>query len=133
MQLIRLAVAVVIGLCLFDANAQTSSTTNKLSKTTTENKATSQKAPHAGPFHAKLAAVDKTAKTITVGKRTFLITPETKLNKAGKPATLDDAVIGEPVSGYVKPSAEGKLIATKVNFGPKDEQAAKPAKKKKQS
>ena len=43
----------------------------------------------AGPFHGKLAAIDKVGKTITVGKRTFQITSETKIKKAGKPATLD--------------------------------------------
>ena len=73
----------------------------------------------AGPFHGKLAAIDKLAKTITVGKRTFQITSETKIKKSGKPATLADGVVGEPVSGYVKPSSEGKLLATTVNFGAK--------------
>lgn len=72
-----------------------------------------------GPFHGKLASVDKVAKTITVGKRTFQITSETRVKKAGKPATLDDGVVGETVSGYVKPAADGKLMATTVNFGPK--------------
>ena len=73
----------------------------------------------AGPFHGKLVAVDKVAKTITVGKRTFQITSESKLKKNGKAATLEDAVVGETASGYVKPSPEGKLVATTVNFGPK--------------
>jgi hypothetical protein len=99
-------------------------TTNKI---TAEKKAASQtnetaKAGHkpkAGPFHGKLVAVDKMGKTITVGKRTFLVTSDTKLKKAGTPATLDDAVVGEEVSGYVKPTEDGKLVATTVNFGPK--------------
>jgi hypothetical protein len=81
--------------------------------------ADTEKTPKAGPFHGKLVAVDRVAKTITVGKRTFQITSETKLKKAGKPATLDAGVVGEVVSGYVKPSPEGKLVATTVNFGPK--------------
>ncbi len=72
-----------------------------------------------GPFHGKLVAVDKVAKTIVVGKRTFQITSETRIKRAGKPATLDDGVIGETVSGYVKPTADGKLVASTVNFGPK--------------
>jgi hypothetical protein len=111
-------------------SAQTPASTNKVAKSATEKK--EDKKPSAGPFHAKLAAVDKTARTITVGKRTFLITSETKFNKSGKPATLDDAVIGEPVSGYVKPNDQGKLVATKVNFGPKnDEPVTKGAPKKK--
>lgn len=72
-----------------------------------------------GPFHGKLAAVDKVAKTITVGKRTFQITSETKIKKNGKPATLEDGVVGETVSGYIKPGGEGKLMATTINFGQK--------------
>ena len=63
--------------------------------------------------------MDKTAKTITVGKRTFQITSETKMFKAGKPATLDEGIIGEEASGYVKPTEDGKLVASKINFGPK--------------
>ena len=97
-----------------------------------------QKPAKAGPFHGKLAAIDKVAKTITVGKRTFQITSETKLKKAGKPATLEDGVVGGTVSGYVKPSADGKLVATTVNFGVKatgdsTEKSKGPAEKEKQA
>ena len=73
------------------------------------------------PFHGKLAAVDTVAKTITVGKSTYLITSETKIKKSGKPATLEDGVVGEEVSGYAKPDEQGKKAATTVNFGPKSE------------
>lgn len=81
------------------------------------------KTPKAGPFHGKLAAVNKSAKTITVGKRTFHITPETKLRKAGQPATLEAGVVGEPVSGYIKPGEHGQWLAVTVNFGPKPAKA----------
>ena len=94
-------------------------TKEKPAKTATENKETTNKKPSAGPFHGKLAGLDKAAKTITVGKRTFHITSETQIKKAGKPATLDEGVVGEEVSGYVKPTEDGKLAASKVNFGPK--------------
>ena len=94
-------------------------TKEKPTKAATENKEASEKKPTAGPFHGKLAAVDKTGKTITVGKRTFQITSETKMFKAGKPATLDEGIVGDEASGYVKPTEDGKLVATKVNFGPK--------------
>jgi hypothetical protein len=93
-------------------------TTNKPAA---EKKEPAAKKPSAGPFHGKLAAVDKTAKTITVGKRTFQITSETKIIKGGKPAKLEDGVVDETVSGYVKPTDDGKLVATKVTFGPKVE------------
>jgi hypothetical protein len=87
------------------------------------------KKPLPGPFHGKLVALDKTAKTITVGKRTFQITSESKISKGGKPAQLADGVVGEEVSGYVKPTDSGKLVATTVHFGPKPE--TKPAEPKK--
>lgn len=74
-----------------------------------------------GPFHGKLAAVNKPAKTITVGQRTFQITPDTKIKKKGQPATLDDGVVGEPVGGYFIKGDDGKLVAKTVNFGPKPE------------
>jgi len=96
------------------------------------------KAPKGGPFNGKLAAIDKVARTIVVGKRTFQVTSETKIKKSGKPATFDDGVVGEPVSGYVKPAADGKLIATTINFGPKvspattDQPKAAPEKQPKQ-
>jgi len=106
-------------------------TKEKPAKTATEKKEGSEKKPTAGPFHGKLAAVDKTGKTITVGKRTFQITSETKMFKAGKPATLDEGIVGDEASGYVKPTEDGKLVATKVNFGPKKaSEDAKGAEKK---
>jgi len=94
-------------------------TTNKAPAAPKKEAAKGAKKPGAGPFHGKLAALDKSAKTITVGTRTFQITSQTRLNKGGKPATLEDGVVGEDVSGYVKPTEDGKLNATTVNFGPK--------------
>lgn len=82
----------------------------------------------AGPFRGKLAAVDKVNKTITVGKRTFQITPDTKVFKDGAPATLEEAVVGQNVSGGFKTAPGGKLNATKLTIGPKAERQA-PAKK----
>jgi hypothetical protein len=97
--------------------------TNQVTKT--------EKKPVAGPFHGKLLGLDKNAKTIIVGKRTFQITSETKIKKAGKPATLSEGVVGEPVSGYVKPAADGKWLAVSVNFGPKaPEESSEPKKSK---
>jgi hypothetical protein len=75
----------------------------------------------AHPFHGNLAAVDKAAKTIKLGKSVYLVTSETKITKDGKPATLDDGIVGEPVSGYAKPSDDGKMAATSVRFGAKVE------------
>jgi len=113
--------------------AQTNTNKAPAEKKATTKDATEKKAA-AGPFHGKLAALDKTAKTITVGKRTFHVTSETKIHKAGKPATLEEGVVGEEVSGYVKPTDDGKLVATTVNFGPKTEGkgSEKAAEKKKE-
>jgi hypothetical protein len=91
-------------------------------------KAGVEKAEKAGkqsglPLGGKISAVDKTAKTITVRERTFQITSETRISKAGKPATFDDAVVGEEVGlSYIK-ADDGKLTARSVRIGPKPEVA----------
>jgi hypothetical protein len=76
---------------------------------------------HSGvlPFHGKLVSVDSDAMTLTVGKRTFQITSETKITKDGKPAVLADGVAGEPVSGSYKKAEDGTLTAATVHFGAK--------------
>jgi len=91
--------------------------------------AAKQKAAH--PFRGKLAAVDKTAKTIKVGKSIYQITSGTKITKAGKAATLEDGEVDEPVSGYVKPTDDGKMTATTVRFGAKVEENGSEKKKSK--
>lgn len=71
------------------------------------------------PFRGKLSAVDKAGRTITVGARMFKIGSDTKLAKGTSrvPATLNDAVMGEEVTGsYVKDDS-GKLTARSVYFG----------------
>jgi hypothetical protein len=86
--------------------------------------ATTEKAPNKQgviPFRGKIGAVDKTAKTITVGERTFQVTSETKIAKGEKPATLDDAAVGEEIRGSYKKTDDGKLIAQRVSIGPKPE------------
>jgi len=118
-----LAALLILGVAGSSTNVQAQST-NKApaeKKETDKKGASGEKKAVAGPFHGNLAAMDKAAKTITVGKRTFQITSETKIHKAGKPATFEEGVVGEEVSGYVKPTDDGKWIATTVNFGPKTE------------
>lgn len=124
-----LTVVLVAGLVVVSAPSALAQTTNQppTKHNAGEDHATPKnlKKSGAGPFHGKLLALDKQAKTITVGKRTFHITSDTRISKGGKPSTLEEGVIGEPVSGYVKPGADGKLVATKVNFGPKAVETAK--------
>ena len=121
--IIRLSLLGFLAAAMAGAPVPLPGQTTNTNKAPAEKKATapanSEKTAKGGPFHGKLAAVDKVAKTIVVGKRTFQITSETKIKKAGKPATLEEGVVGETVSGYVKPTADGKLAATTVNFGPK--------------
>lgn len=76
---------------------------------------------HNPPFHGKLGAVDLSAKTLTVGTLTLQVTAETKITKDGKPATLADGVVGEPVRGAYHKTAAGKLDATTIHFGAKAE------------
>jgi hypothetical protein len=71
------------------------------------------------PFRGTLTAVDKAARTLTVGKRVFQITSETKVCKGPEkaPATLADAVIGERITGSYQQTADGKLMARSIYLG----------------
>ena len=82
------------------------------------------------PFHGKLTSVDKTVKTIKVGERTIQIMPGTKIYKADKPATLEDAVVGEVVGGAYRTAADGKMAAITLRLGLKPEGEATAGKKK---
>ena len=115
---VTLLAAAIAGLPL-QGLAQSTNKPAATKKSTKEQKdsTASKKAGH--PFHGKLAAVDKVAKTIKVGESVYQITSQTKITKAGKPATLEDGVVGEEVAGYIRPTDEGKLVASSVRFGPK--------------
>jgi hypothetical protein len=85
------------------------------------------------PFNGKLAKLDKVAKTFTVGSRTIRVTSDTKINKSGKPATFEDGIEGEAISGSIKKSDDGSWVAVTVNYGPKpaaDKKTDKKADKK---
>src|SRR3989442_1367699 len=75
------------------------------------------------PFRGKVSAVDKTAKTVTLeGKeksRTFQITSATKIAKDGKPAVMDDVIVGQTVRGLAKETATGKWEVVTLNMGAK--------------
>lgn len=79
----------------------------------------------AGPFHGTLTA--KTDASITVKERTFEVTSQTKIMKDGKPATLADGEIGQPVAGQFQ-KRDGKLLAKMIRFGGKGEPAPKVSK-----
>jgi hypothetical protein len=84
------------------------------------------------PFHGKLKALDKSAKTITYGETTLQVTADTKIIRDEKPATLEDGVIGEAVSGTYKKNESGHSTAIMIRFGakPKTAHAARPKREK---
>jgi hypothetical protein len=91
---------------------------------TTPAPSTPAPAPKATPFSGKLGSVDKVNMTITLDEKTktnrvLQISSTTKITKGGKPATLSDGVVGEAVAGSYVKSADGKLTARTVRFGPK--------------
>src|SRR6266511_5852165 len=73
------------------------------------------------PFRGRISAVDKTTKTVTLeGKeknRAFQITSATKITKDGKPAVLDDVIVGQTVGGLAKETAAGKWEIVSLNIG----------------
>jgi hypothetical protein len=111
--------------------AQTTNNPTATKKTTVTKKDAATKTKGAHPFRGKLAAMDKIAKTIKVGESVYQVTSATKITKDGKPATLEDGVVGEPVSGYVKPTEDGKMPATTLHFGAKADDKGGSKKKEK--
>ena len=82
-------------------------------------------APRTLPFRGKIGAVDKQAKTIKVGERTFHVIADTKINKAGKLATLDDATVDEEVGGSYREGADKKLNLVSLRIGARPDVAPK--------
>jgi hypothetical protein len=83
------------------------------------------------PFHGKLGSKDVGGKTITIDektKRTFHVTAETKIVKAGKVASLEDATVGEEVAGSYKKGEDGKLTAVSIRLGAKPDPTVKKTK-----
>jgi len=109
------------------AQSTNKTTAEKKNEKKESGKDSEKKAAH--PFHGKLAAVDKNAKTITVGKSVYYITSATRIKKNGKDATLEEGVVGEEVSGYARPMDDGKMAASSVTFGAKPESKGSEKKK----
>ncbi|MBI3870019.1 MAG: hypothetical protein HY299_15965 [Verrucomicrobia bacterium] len=84
------------------------------------------------PFHGKLTSVDPHAKTITLtyttGDKVFHLTPHTEVLKHEKPAKLEDANLGEQVSGaYIRNGDRAEL--TKLNLAKKSDDKPEGSKK----
>jgi hypothetical protein len=76
------------------------------------------------PFYGTLDSVDSKQKTITLrGKkknRVIIVTEDTRVQKSGAAATIQDGTPGERVSGSVRKNAAGQEEAVTVRFGPKE-------------
>ncbi len=68
-----------------------------------------------GPFNGKVAAVDTDAGTVTIGKRTFKVTSDTKVTNG----SLATAQVGDKTGGAFKTAEDGSLVATTIWFGSK--------------
>jgi len=100
--------------------AQSTNKTAATKPAPAEQKEATEKKAKSLPFQGEIATVNKTARMITVGKRTFQITSETKIAKADKtPALFDDAKIGEHITGSYIKAEDGKLIARSIYLGTK--------------
>ena len=89
-----------------------------ISQTATTTNAPAATAPahpkHGLPTHGKVAAVDTSAMTFTIGTNVFAVTSETKISKLGKPAVLSDITVGENVNVYYRKDDDGKSTAVTV-------------------
>ena len=82
-------------------------------------------AARALPLSGKIAAVDKQAKTVKVGERVFQVTATTRIIKDNKPATLDDAKVGDEVGISYREGDDKKLNLVSLRVGPKPDAAPK--------
>jgi hypothetical protein len=86
------------------------------------------------PFNGNVAAVDKDAKTVTVGKQVLHVSSETKLTKGNQSVTVADIAVGDAIAGSYTKGDDGKLTAKMMRVGPKPDSAQvekKSAEKKK--
>jgi hypothetical protein len=75
------------------------------------------------PFRGKIVVVNKASGTITIGKREFKVTPETKLLKDSKSVRLENLAPGDLVTGSYSKGEDGKLVAASVYVGGKSANA----------
>src|SRR5215204_507778 len=69
------------------------------------------------PFHGKIESLDPASKSIKVGTRVFVVSETTKITKAGKASSFEEAKVGEEVGGAYRDTA-GKLELTSLRVGP---------------
>lgn len=71
------------------------------------------------PVKGKIAEIDTTANTITIGKLTLNITEKTKIRKNGAVSSISDLAVGDAAVGYYRKSADGKLNLVSLRIGAK--------------
>ncbi|MSU58214.1 MAG: hypothetical protein EXS35_08545 [Pedosphaera sp.] len=132
--LVKYAVCGLLALAVAGAPTQMFGQEKKKDAPAPEKKepAAGEKKKGSPPIRGKIGAVDKTAKTVTIGQTTIQITSETKIQKGGKEATLDDAAVGEDAMAMVNKSDDGKVTARRLQIGPRPEGEGKKGGKKKQ-
>jgi hypothetical protein len=88
--------------------------------------------PKGVPYAGTLSA--KTAESVTIKKKvaekTFTVTSATKITKAGKPATLADATVGEEAAVY---AVENEAKSLRLGAKPEKTDGEKKEKKEKKS
>lgn len=125
----RTVIAVILSIVMFGSGL-----TGYAAEESSKNKAApAEKKAKQMPFRGKVGSVDKVAKTVTLEgrekSRTLQITSATKITREGKPALLDDVVVGESVGGLARENAAGKMEVVTLNIGAKPGKA-KPGDKK---
>lgn len=121
----------VLGICLIALFAAVSAPSGVAADKPVPAGKAEKKGPKTLPFRGKISAVDATAKVITVGERKFHVTAATRFMKAGKPATIADATVGEEVGGSYREEG-GKLELASLRIGAKPAEAPKEKKEKKE-
>jgi len=92
--------------------------------------ATADTKPRPIVFRGKILSVDQVNKTITLDEKTqrkLEVNSETKMMKDGKPATLNEAVVGDDIAGRYTKNPDGTMVANTLRFGAKPVPGAKPA------
>lgn len=132
----KMKLPITAALCLAAFILVTPSTAPAKEKKTTETATASAspeataKPPRPTAYRGKIASVDASAKTFTVGKHTIKVTDETKITKNDVAATMADIVADEQVRGSYWKKEDGSLEAKSVKLGAKTAGKATRAQKK---